>query len=136
MGIDLREVTEADAAFLYNLLRERPAEANISHKAMPTFPEHVAFLLSKPYAAWCIASAGGIDIGSAYLTKQNEIGVFLLERFRGKGLGPLVIEALMERHPGSRFLANIAPKNEASRRVFESLGFKLIQQTYEREGRE
>ncbi len=38
-----------DAQFLYDLLFERPSYANISHKEMPTYDAHCAFIKSKPY---------------------------------------------------------------------------------------
>ena len=37
---------------------------------------------------------------------------------------------LMRLHPG-KFLANVNPANEASRKLWESLGGKLIQVTYD-----
>ena len=40
------------ALVLHQLLEEREPEANISHKAMPSWEEHVRFVESKPYEAW------------------------------------------------------------------------------------
>ena len=36
----------------FKLLDERVPEQNISHKAMPTWPEHRDFVLSRPYPRW------------------------------------------------------------------------------------
>ncbi len=41
-------------------------------------------------------------------------------------------EKLMEAHPRKKYLANINPANERSIHMFEKLGFKHIQNTYER----
>src|SRR3989304_6456309 len=37
---------------LYELLRERPPEANISHHQVPTFSQHELYVRSKPYRSW------------------------------------------------------------------------------------
>jgi hypothetical protein len=40
------------ALVLHQLLEERDESANISHKAMPSWDDHVRFVESKPYQAW------------------------------------------------------------------------------------
>jgi len=37
----------------------------------------------------------------------------------------------MEKHPRSRYLANVSPKNTKSQKFFENQGFNLVQFTYE-----
>jgi len=133
-------VTVNDAEFLYALLKERPPEANISHHEMPTFEEHVRFIESNPYEAWytieALTGSPGFEaprkIGALYLTRRDEIGVHILSEHRGRGYGRPAVQMLMERHPRERYLANISPLNETSQRMFRSLGFNLIQWTYER----
>ena len=44
--ITLRTVNIHDFHFLLNLLKERDPKANISHKKMPTYSEHVKFVKS------------------------------------------------------------------------------------------
>jgi RimJ/RimL family protein N-acetyltransferase len=131
----------AAEALLFKLLQERTPEQSISHKAMPTPEEHRAFIASRPYEAWYLVEAA-VDIvdcvalitelvGAVYLTRQREIGVGILKQYRGNGYGKHAVKAVMQRHPGARFLANINPQNEASREMFKSLGFRHIQETYE-----
>lgn len=117
--------------FLYDLLLNRPATANISHKQMPTFEEHCAFVSSYPYMAWYLIFDGGDPVGSIYLTLQGEIGIHLIKSRRNKGLGANAVSELMRRHGKIRYLANIAPLNEPSKKLFKGMGFKLIQETYE-----
>lgn len=123
----------ADAAavgLLFELLREREPHQNISHKRMPTWGEHCAFVMSRPYESWYyFTSLGGFMAGAVYLSKQREIGVGVLKAHRGQGLGRAAVVELMRLHPG-RFLANVAPGNEASAKLFKSLGFNIIQHTY------
>ena len=75
--LKLKSVFKSDHPFLYELLKERTPEVNISHKEMPTYKKHVKFVISKPYAAWNIIYYKNEKIGSIYLSKQNEIGMFL-----------------------------------------------------------
>lgn len=131
--IPVQEVADA-ATYLYALLLEREAHQNISHKAMPTVEEHLAFVRSNPYAEWCLITDENVTIfvGAVYLTRNSEIGVFIFKDCRGHGYGKMAVQIMIERHKGKRLLANIAPGNEASRAMFEKLGFTLIQNTFER----
>ena len=47
--IYLKSVTNSDVEFLFDLLKERDTRANISHKKMPTYDEHVNFVKSGPF---------------------------------------------------------------------------------------
>ncbi len=121
------------AELLYRFLALRPKNVNISHRKMPTFPQHLRFFNSKPYKAWYFLRApSGEDFGSIYLTKHDEIGIFLLKSHQGKGCGKKAVKLIIRKHPGvKRFLANISPKNPRSLEFFASLGFKHIQNTFE-----
>jgi RimJ/RimL family protein N-acetyltransferase len=127
----LRRVTEKDAAFLYRLLKERPAVANISHRKMPSRAKHLAFIKADPYAWWYILEEDGEDLGSIYLTGCDEIGVSIAHEHQRRGFAKRAIQALMHMHPRVRFLANVAPRNVLSHALFASLGFTCIQYTYE-----
>ena len=118
------------AELLYQLLQEREHHQCISHKELPSFINHLRFFDSKPYLAWYLVELGGIVIGSTYLTKDREIGIFLFKEHQGKSLGAKAVQLLMDTHPG-RFLANIAPTNPGSAEFFRNMGFKPIQHTYE-----
>jgi RimJ/RimL family protein N-acetyltransferase len=135
MSIELFEVGPEDALdcrLLYVLLGEREPEQSISHKEMPEWDEHVAFVQSRPYKAWYVVTDDGVPVGATYLSKQNEIGIAIFKAHRGKGYAKEAIQELMKHHDGP-FLANINPNNWVSRCLFESLGFKFIQVTYSHE---
>jgi RimJ/RimL family protein N-acetyltransferase len=132
----LKQVNNSDLVFLYDLLKERLPKTFISHKKMPTYEEHVSFVRSKPYSKWYIIKIGARKAGSIYLTKQNEVGIFLKKELQLKGVGTYALEILMEKNPNLRYLANISPKNKESIRFFKKNGFKLIQYTYELIGSE
>jgi RimJ/RimL family protein N-acetyltransferase len=129
--IKLKLVSKTDYRFLYNLLKERDSRANISHKKMPTYNEHLKFIRSKPYAKWYIAEFGVSKIASVYLTSQNEIGIFIKKTYQNKKFGGIILSQLIQKNPRERYLANVSPKNKISENFFKSNGFKFIQKTYE-----
>ena len=129
--IKLKKVSKSDCPFLYDLLKERDSNVNISHKKMPTYNQHIKFVMSQPYSKWYIIQQNVQSIGSIYLSKQNEIGIFLIKNMRGKKIGQMALEMIMNKHPKKRFLANVNPKNKKSMDFFIQNDFKLIQYTYE-----
>lgn len=125
-------IRRSDEHFLYTLLAIRPTRANISHRRTPTWAQHVRFVRSRPYAVWYTIRMAGQRIGAIYLTRQNEIGVHILDEFQRHGIATRAILTLMRRHARQRYLAHVAPRNMPSQRFFRSLGFRCIQWTYER----
>lgn len=119
------------ALFLYDLLKERDPSINISHREVPPFFRHIAFIQSHPYQAWYLAQVDGESVGSVYLTDNDEIGIFLSKSKQGQGYGTQVLNLLMQAHPRNKYLANIAPGNEVSQKFFVGQGFRHIQNTYE-----
>lgn len=133
------------AEALYDLLRDRSEEndpnVNISHRRMPSMGEHLRFFRSRPYRAWYFIKENGLIAGYVALSHVNEISIVLSTDYRGRGIGAWAVREATTRHrplpaiPARRvgaWLANINPKNERSIRMFESLGFSLKAQTYER----
>ena len=130
--ISLKSVTNSDVKFLFDLLKERDPRVNISHRKMPTYSQHTKFIKSKPYSKWYIILKSKQKIGSIYLSKNDEIGIFLSKKFQGKNVGNFALNELMEKNPRKRFLANVNPKNKKSISFFKNNNFKLIQYTFEK----
>lgn len=129
---------------LWELLAERKPSESISHKAMPSFEGHEAFVRSRPYCEWYMVGAPYRGetalVGAIYATYQNEIGIAIRRQFQGVGHASEAIKAFMLTHkplPGvtgkrpDKFIAHVAPGNVASRHLFEGLGARQIQVTYE-----
>ena len=130
--ISLKSVTNSDVKFLFDLLKERDPRVNISHRKMPTYSQHTKFINSKPYSKWYIILKSKQKIGSIYLSKNDEIGIFLSKKFQGKNVGNFALNELMKKNPRKRFLANVNPKNKKSISFFKNNNFKLIQYTFEK----
>ena len=131
-SISLKSVTNSDVKFLFDLLKERDPRVNISHRKMPTYNQHTKFIKSKPYSKWYIILKSKQKIGSIYLSKNDEIGIFLSKKFQGKNVGNFALNELMKKNPRKRFLANVNPKNKKSISFFKNNNFKLIQYTFEK----
>ena len=131
--IKLTLVSKSDAQFLYGLLKERESNVNISHKKMPTYVQHIKFIESRPYSKWYIIRLGNQKIGSAYLSKQDEIGIFITKNMHAKKIGTIALNILIKKNRRKRYLANINPKNKKSISFFKKNGFELIQHTFELE---
>lgn len=127
--------------FLYRLLSERPAEANISHAKMPSMDEHVKFVRSMPYRYWGIVSnLPGRDVGAVYVTEENEVGVAIAREYQRQGYAEAALRdllravdplpALAGKRRGA-FIANVAPANQRSHALFQKLGGRPIEITYE-----
>ena len=130
--ISLKSVTNSDVKFLFDLLKERDPRVNISHRKMPTYSQHTKFIKLKPYSKWYIILKSKQKIGSIYLSKNDEIGIFLSKKFQGKNVGNFALNELMKKNPRKRFLANVNPKNKKSISFFKNNNFKLIQYTFEK----
>jgi hypothetical protein len=129
--VNVYRLPAAAPQLLYQLLQERKPQVNISHRAMPTWKQHLRFIASRPYSAWYLIRTGNEYVGAIYLTALGEIGIGILEGWQGAPIGPAAIRALMVKHPRERFLANINPRNTAWLRMFRQLDFRLLQRTYE-----
>lgn len=115
--------------FLYALLGQRKPYQNISHKEMPTYEGHVHFVKSRPYKQWYVCVVKNNLIGSIYITKLNEIGLFLDENWIGLGYGTIMLDMLFKINPSIQvFKANISPLNSHSIAFFANRGFKYAGQ--------
>lgn len=131
ININLKLVSKKDLRFLYELLKERKPSTNISHRKMPTFNQHLNFVLSKPYSKWYIIFNKNKKIGSIYISKQDEIGLHIKNLKWQKQIAEITIKLLKQKNPRDRYLVNINPKNKKMLNFYENNGFKLIQHTFE-----
>ena len=127
----LKPVSKSDYRFLYDLLKERNPRANISHKKMPTYRQHVSFVSSKPYSKWYVVLYDDSRVGSLYLSKQNEIGISFVDSSSHDQLGNHALQLLIKKNPRKRYLANVSPLNKKLQNFFVHNGFTQLEYTYE-----
>ncbi len=103
----------------------REPEHNISHKSMPCYGDHAEFVQSMPYRWWDLITS---DVwferfGVGYVTKNDEIGLYLWPAFRKLGYGSLVLD--LYKNKTDHLFANIAKSNLPSQAFFKKCGFVL-----------
>ncbi|WP_108647145.1 hypothetical protein [Polynucleobacter rarus] len=120
---------------LYEILLKR--RKNISHISMPNYEQHINFVLNHPYRIWFIVKYNEKIIGTAYLLKNNSIGINVLEN--QKIVIPLIITQILKKYkplkaiPSIRtesFDFNLSPSNKDFISILENLGAELSQVTY------
>lgn len=138
--VKVAQVAKA-AQILWDLMHEVELHQAISHVTMPTWEEHLSFVQRYPFRIWYLIEAEGIFVGYISLSRHNEIGLRLFREHQRKGHGSWAVRELIRMWAGDLakpraglqrggFLANINPANEASLKLFASLGFKHVQNTY------
>jgi len=83
--VKLKEVTEENADFLYEMLKERDSTINVTHKELPSFNKHLEFIKSNPYDAWYIIEIESKQVGHIWLDNVDRIGWFTKKEFKGFG---------------------------------------------------
>ena len=129
-SLKLKLVDKSDYKFLFKNLKERKPTANISHRKMPTYEEHVKFVTSKPYKKWYIVLHGNKKIGAVYLTKDNEVAMHFCKEILDMRVYQIPYNLITEKNPRNRFFVNINPKNTEVIKFYKNNGFTLRQVTY------
>lgn len=127
-----RRIDESDYGWLYYILANRPEHVNISHTTLPSYSDHCAYWDNKRNQ-WEVYMAVTPDerVGYYYVTCAGEIGIFVDPKYQQHGVGTAMLAHIIETHPVTRLLANVAPRNAASKHLFRSNGFRKVQETYE-----
>ena len=130
----LREVTEADAKLLLDWRNERSVRENSFHSEIIAYEDHISWLIRKlgdPAEIMRIMMCGKMPVGQIRLSRDEngvEISYSIDKDFRGCGYGKEIIrlgEALLKEQGYKGILKGLVKKgNEASRKVFLSLGYR------------
>ena len=130
-SIKLNQVTKNDTLFLYDLLKNKDPNANISHKKMPSYDEHVKFVMSKPYTNWYIIEYDKKNVGAIYLSKQDEIGISISNDYEYDQIVKPALKLLMKLNQRNRYLANTSPKDVRSQEFLLKNGFTGLEYVFE-----
>ena len=130
-NIKLKQVTKTDMLFLYDLLKNKDPNANISHKKMPTYDEHIKFVLSKPYTNWYVIEYDEKNAGAIYLSKRDEIGISISNDYEYEQIAKTAIKLLIELNPRKRYLVNVSPKDIRTQEFLLKNGFSGLEYVYE-----
>ncbi len=131
------EKTPEQIQALYDLLGQR--KYGISHRALPSFADHEAFVRNHPYRCWyLIKSSSGRYVGSFYLMNDNCVGLSVFEdadyylratlAYIERTYSPL--PAIPSVRAGFFFM-NIAPGNKDMQAALLAANARHIQSSYE-----
>ena len=129
--IKLKQVTKTDMLFLYELLKNKDPNSNISHKKMPSYDEHLKFVSSTPYTNWYVIEYDEKNVGAIYLSKQDEIGISIGSNYEYEQIAKVAIKLLMELNPRKRYLVNVSPKDIRTQEFLLKNGFSGLEYVYE-----
>ena len=129
--------SKSHVLILYKILKERDRKSNISHKKIPTLEDHKIFINAFPYRYWFIIKKSRNILGSAYITKSNEISITLLKKSKSHFIETInlilanikPLPAIASRRNGN-FTLNLAPDNKFYINILNDIGSKKIQETY------
>ena len=130
-NVKLKQVTKNDTLFLYELLKNKDPSTNISHKKMPSYDEHIEFVMSKPYTNWYIIECDKKNVGSIYLSKQDEIGISIDNDYEYDKIARPALKLLVKLNPRKRYLVNVSPDDIRSQEFLLKNGFTGLEYVYE-----
>ena len=139
--LTLREVSEADAAFVLTLLNSAGFIKNIGDRGVRTEDEARAYIVERVlgsyeahgFGMWLVVRKdAGVPVGLAGLVKRDglddpDVGYALVEMAWGQGYAQEVAAAVMRHARESLGIAKLAaitsPENYASMAVLRKIGF-------------
>ena len=127
--VKLKEVTEGNAEFLYEMLKERNPTINVTHKKLPLFNKHLEFIKSKPYDAWYIIEIKSKPVGHIYIDNESRIGWFIKKEFKGFGFVIPAFDELKTLHKRKNYLGKVNPNNFEAQNLLTKLKF-VLKNTY------
>ena len=129
--------TEKHLKFLFELLKTRSRKNSISHRTLPTFKQHKAFVQARPYRYWFIIEVSGLFSGATYITKTNSVAIHLINNNKKiyEEVLSFIIKNIEPLKPlpsirGKDYTVNLSTKNNIYSKVIISLGGKKVQDTY------
>jgi len=119
---------------LYEFLKIR--KYNISNLSIPTYSEHIKFVLKHPYRAWYLIKFDKRYVGTIYILDNNCIGLSLFDNHK---IFPSVIELIHKKHKPLKeiksvrppyFHINVSPDNKIIESQLIEIGAIKVQSTY------
>lgn len=146
LEIDISD--ESHLKFTYQLMQERYQQQYkdninikyLSSETLPSYYSHVKWIKKHGSGNLRLYKVGDdfaalvthfeIQDVSADITINNEIGIFVLERYWGKGIGYECLKEFLSQNPDLVAYAKINPNNTRSINLFKKLGFECIAQIW------
>jgi UDP-2,4-diacetamido-2,4,6-trideoxy-beta-L-altropyranose hydrolase len=141
-GLTLRSAIMSDMRDFYRWQKQPGARRFFRTPQLPRWSQHRRWyqgVMSAPSVSLYIVlfkgeKAGYVRVDGAVTSSKSssgdsslgssEVSILISRNFRGRKLAVNALKALVSRYPETRFCADVAPGNFASRRVFKRAGFQ------------
>jgi len=134
MKINIKTATLADADLYYQWANDDLVRQNSYEQSKISYDDHVAWFKRKLQSTDCffyLFEAENKPVGQVRIENRSEeivIGISIDPNYRGKGLGPILLEMAIEEYfkkfPKARICAYIKETNAASYAIFKKANFK------------
>ena len=121
----------------YKLYKSRPKYHLISANKKLKYLEHAKFVRKNPYRKWFIIKFKNNYIGTIYLTFENNIGYFILDKYTkySKKIFNRIFDKIIPLPKKlsinqNRFTINISSNNKKYQKIINNIGGKIIQKTF------
>ena len=126
----LEKVNKNNAKLLFNWVNDAQVRLSALNKNDISWDEHIDWFEKKLKSLnnkMFLLKKKNKFLGQIRIDKKNDnvwnIDYSIDVKFRGKGYGFLIVNALVKRFLGFKFLAVVENSNSASKKVFEKLNF-------------
>ncbi len=128
----LRPAVRTDCKTLFSWQCDPDVRRHFRNPAAPAWEEHVAWFerrLARTDCVFQIIESGRRPAGVLRADRGTdgwEISILVAPELVGRGIGRIALGLLDELMPRERLLAEVAPANEASRRMFHAAGYRQV----------
>lgn len=132
-NLQIRPVKGSDCELLFKWANEKLVRSNAINKELISWEDHLQWFsirISSEVTKIFIMETNGIPVGQVRFDRDNA-GVWIIDysvdpAHRSKGYGYLLLTYGMNEFPADerRFIGYVRSSNEASKKVFEKIGFK------------
>lgn len=129
---ELSEMTSDDHEFVYDLIKENLApELTVTVLKLKPFEGFFKIYFENDLKTYII-KVNKKRVGFVHITKNGEIGYYLLKEYRNKGIAIDAVRDMIKLHPMERYFATVNIKNERSNNLVKKLGFQPKGMIYEK----
>ncbi|MDB5275547.1 MAG: family acetyltransferase [Ferruginibacter sp.] len=128
----LREAVDGDAKLLFYWANDDAVRNNSINQQPILWDDHIDWFNSKLNDAnisMLILENDHVPVGQIRIALQDgcwNINYSIDRNYRGMGYGKQIVKLSIEKYPSYSFRAVVKKVNTASKKVFESLGFKSV----------
>lgn len=138
MNVELKNVEEKDFKFLFELRNNPEVRKYMFNKNELKWERHVEYWkkrISEKIPSYTIVADGKytgiIKLDWSEFDECYYVSIIIMPEYQRKGIAKMALELLENKFRTKKIRAKIIPENEASKKLFESAGFKLRCLEYE-----